>query len=236
MPAEQLTLPGIHIRDDATFSNFFHKSEQGNFIRIFKELARGEGEPFTYLWGAPGSGKSHLLQAVCHEVRQTKHSYMYVSFKKIAHLSPAMLQNLAHLWLLCLDDLDALQYVPHREEWEENLFYLYNSLLQAGGRLLVSASMAPAGLPIKLLDLKSRLHMGLTIRVEALNDDEKKRALQERAAQRGMEMSEECVDYLLNHYSRSMVNLFEILDQLDDLSLKNHRKVTVPFIRECFKT
>ncbi|MHA7841571.1 MAG: DnaA regulatory inactivator Hda [Gammaproteobacteria bacterium] len=230
---EQLTLPGIHIRDEATFANFFESSGQTGVLASLQQLSQGEGEPFVYLWGPPGSGKSHLLQAACHEVRQAKHSYMYLSLKKIARLSPDMMKDLTYLWLLCLDDVDELHSVAQRDAWEEALFHLYNGLQREGGRLLVAATVPPAEVPVNLPDLKSRWHTGLTIHVSALVDEEKKQALQQRAAQRGMELSQECVHYLLNHCSRSMVDLFDILDKLDTLSLQNHRKVTVPFIREC---
>lgn len=234
--AEQLTLPGIHIRDDATFANFFESHRGAGVVGPLKQFAQGSSEPFVYLWGSTGSGKSHLLQALCHEVRQTKRSYMYISFKKMAQLSPHMLKDLTHLWLLCLDDLEVLQGHRERGAWEEALFHLYNALQEAEGRLLVAASVPPAQVPIALPDLKSRLHTGLTMPVMGLNDEEKKYALQQRGAQRGMGLTEECVHYLLTHCSRNMVDLFDILDRLDTLSLQNHRRVTVPFIKECLET
>ena len=59
--SQQLTL-GIRLRDDATFDNYF----SGQNDQVVHNLQMQE-EPYVFLFGADGTGKSHLLQAACHE-------------------------------------------------------------------------------------------------------------------------------------------------------------------------
>lgn len=232
MSLEQLTLPGIQIRDDATFTNFFINSTHSEIITVLKALTTTKESYFIYLWGASGSGKSHLLQAVCHEVWETKQNYIYLPCKKIPELNPTLLTDLNHLKLVCLDDIDVINQLPTAQKWEEALFNLYNNILQTGGSLIISAQNPPANLAFDLPDLTSRLHSGLTFHLPTLTDEDKQHALQTRAHQRGIELSQPCLNYLLNHYNRNMVELVNLLDRLDEVSLTTQRKITIPFIRE----
>ena len=58
--SQQLTL-GIRLRDDATFDNYFTAQND----QVVHDLQM-QKEPYVFLFGANGTGKSHLLQAACH--------------------------------------------------------------------------------------------------------------------------------------------------------------------------
>jgi DnaA family protein len=58
------------------------------------------------------------------------------------------------------------------------------------------------------------------------------KALQLRAQQRGLALSNEVTHYLLTHVSRSMSDLVVLLDKLDYESLAEQRKLTIPFIKK----
>jgi DnaA family protein len=64
-----------------------------------------------------------------------------------------------------------------------------------------------------------------------LADEQKITALQERASDRGFEISEDAVKFILNRYRRETGNLFKILDQIDKASLEQKRLITIPFLR-----
>ena len=64
-PAVQLWLP-IGLRSAPSFANFVPgaNTEALHWVEL---LARGEGPEALYLWGGPGVGKTHLLEAACRE-------------------------------------------------------------------------------------------------------------------------------------------------------------------------
>jgi DnaA family protein len=130
--------------------------------------------------------------------------------------------------LLALDDVERLAGNP---AWELALFHLYNRMRDAGHRLVVAGNAPPAALGIILPDLLSRLGWGPVFQLQPLSDSEKAAALRLRAHQRGMELSAEVADYLLNHASRQMHDLFTLLERLDEGSLAAQRKLTIPFVR-----
>ncbi len=213
----------IGLRDSATFANFY----PGSNAAVVHAL-QAASEPFIYLGGAIGSGRSHLLQAACHEVSEAQGLAAYLPLAECMAMSSQMLEGMEQMALVAIDDLDLL---AGNREWELALFHLYNRMRDAGHRMIAAGNAAPAALGITLPDLLSRLGWGPVFQLQPLADGEKSEALRMRAKQRGMELPPEVADYLLSHGSRNMHDLFALLDRLDEGSLAAQRKLTIPFVR-----
>lgn len=214
---------GIQLRDSATFASFYPAQNQQLLITL-KETQ----ETCVYFWGKASTGKSHLLQALCHEKAVAGWRVAYLPLAE-ADLMPAMLEDMDQFDLICVDDL---QDVAGKQDWEVALFHLYNRIQSRAGRLVISANQAPASLPLGLQDLTSRLGWGLVFQLQELADEDKQAALQLRAQARGLELSDEVAAYLLRHTPRDMRSLFALLEHLDHASLAAQRKLTIPFVRE----
>lgn len=223
---QQLPL-GIQLKAAARFSNFI-AGPNDELLDQLQLVANGKGEPFFLIWGATGSGKSHLLQAVCQQAAGEGRTVVYLSLRDHSNFQPALLEGWDDYDQVCLDDMDA---IAGQRQWEEALFYLYNRIRERGGGLVVSSGSAPGHLQLCLPDLHSRLGWGLTYQLKSLNDQQRLRALQLRARQRGCEMPDETGRYLMRRLPRNMPALFELLDQLDEASLVAQRKLTVPFVK-----
>lgn len=225
MTIEHPQLPlGIGLKDSATFENFY---PAGNEL-VVEALQHGN-DAMLYLWGPVGSGKSHLLQALCHAAATRGESQIYLPLRELVSLSPALLDGLEQQVVIAIDDIQA---VAGQSSWEEALFHLYNRVRDSGHRLVVSASSAPAKLELALPDLISRLGWGPVFQLATLSDKDKRGALQLRAHRRGLEMGDEVADYLLKRCPRDMDSLFNLLNKLDQASLAAKRRLTVPFVRQ----
>jgi len=222
----------IQLRDDETFASFFVGDNNTQAYRAIKEFSRGIGDSFLYLWGTNGVGKSHLLQAVCHQAFELNIPTVYISFQEISSLSVEILKNLEKIPLVCLDDL---QIFAGNAVWEEHVFHLFNRIRNnqgPQGRLLIAADKSPNQIQIQLPDLKSRLAWGVTYQIHALSDQQKLDALKLRAQCRGLELNETVGHFLLNHCPRNMTELFQILEYLDNASLAEQRRLTIPFVKQ----
>jgi len=58
-----------------------------------------------FLFGDKGSGKTHLLNALCHETRERQGRAFYLALKRLPHDAIESLQGLENLDLVCVDDL-----------------------------------------------------------------------------------------------------------------------------------
>ncbi|MCE8021191.1 DnaA regulatory inactivator Hda [Halomonas sp. MCCC 1A11036] len=219
---------GVGLRDDATFDSFLPAANASLVDRLSHQLDAG-GEPFLYLWGAQGSGRSHLLQAACHAASDRDLRALYLPLRDLGHFPPLMLEDAERLDLVAIDDIDS---VIGRRRWEEGLFHAFNRLRDAGKRLVVSAAAAPRQLPVKLPDLASRLAWGVTFHLQHLDDSERLQALQLRARVRGMQLPDEVARYILHRGPRRLDELFEELAVLDSASLSAQRKLTIPFVKQ----
>lgn len=111
------------------------------------------------------------------------------------------------------------------------LFDRYNRLRESGGVLVASGSAAPRQMELRD-DLATRLAWGLVYQLQPLSDEEKAQALAAHAAERGMRLPAEVVEYCLCHLRRDLPTLMATLDALDTWSLTAKKPVTVPLLRQ----
>jgi len=227
MTASQMAL-GIKLRDDARFDNFHGDRNQQVARRLQMACEQALDLPVLVICGAEDTGKSHLLQAVCHRVEQSGQSAVCISIGELLPFGPEALAGLEQHQVVCLDDLDLLAGDPR---WEEAVFHLYNRILDCKGLLVVSMSEVPAVLPFGLADLGSRLAHGLLLQLGVYRDDDRVRILVARAEQRGMVMTDEVAGFIMRRAPRKLGELLAILDALDENSLQAQRRLTVPFVK-----
>ena len=228
--SQQLTL-SVALRDDARFANFYAKHNEAAVFAL-QQFWNPDSDWFVYLYGPAGVGCSYLLQASCHLADGLGHSNVYLPLDELQKYGPHVLDDLEQLSLVAIDHVDAVIGQP---EWEEALFYLFNRMKDSGKRLLISAKELPSYLGCYLPDLESRLKWGVTYQIHDLNDEEKAAALLLRAEKRGLALSEDVAKFLLTRVSRNMSDILNHLDLLDRESLREQRKITIPFVKETLK-
>lgn len=111
------------------------------------------------------------------------------------------------------------------------LFNEYNQLKESGDFLITAGLHAPMQMGLRD-DLATRLAWGLVYQLHPLNDEEKAQALKQHAAERGILLPAEVVDYCLRYLRRDLPNLMAILDALDEWSLTEKKPVTVPMLKK----
>jgi DnaA family protein len=215
---------GIRLQDRAVFASFLPGSN-ALALAAAQQLASTQGDPLLYLHGVDGTGKSHLLQAICAAVPRS----VYLPLAQLLDHGAGVLEGAAQLPVVALDDLNAVAGDP---DWERALFGLYNDCLAGGARLAVAASAPAMHLGIGLPDLRSRLAAMPQFALRLLDEGQQREALRLRAAQRGIVLPEETIQYLQRRFVRDMTRLHELLERLDLASLQQQRRLTVPFIRE----
>jgi len=186
-----------------------------------------------FLSGPDGSGKSHLLNALCHAARENGLAAFYIALKRLPEEAAASLKGLQVLDLVCVDDLDSVAGNP---VWENALFGCFNEVRAGRGRLLVSSSQPLAALDLCLPDLASRLAWGVRQILRLPDDEGKLEILQQRARTLRIELPADVQNYLLKHGKRDMSSLLLALERLKDAAFAGKRKITVPLAREILKS
>ncbi|HWZ64583.1 MAG TPA: DnaA regulatory inactivator Hda [Steroidobacteraceae bacterium] len=218
---------GLRLTDRAVFASFL-PARNAEALAHARAVAAGEVRGVTWVCGPGGTGKTHLLQAICAAAAQRVRA-AYLPLARVAPLGVGMLEGLSQLACVCLDDLDR---VAGELTWERALFGLLREAEEAAGTLVVASPAPPALLPWALPDLGSRFTAAAVLQLRPLDEAEQQAALQLRARLRGFELPDETWQWLRRRYPRDMRRLYELLDTLDEASLTAQRRLTVPFIRD----
>ena len=225
-----------------TLDNFIATGNE-NLIAVLKDIQRGwqqtannqtasnADSKMIHLWGASGSGRTHLLSAL-----QLQASELGINAFLLNHESSmdewracadVLIENNQAPGLLCIDDID------HLSEFAQGaLFRLHNLIREASHQHLITTSLAPSSNLQIREDLKTRLVWGLVFQMHALSDSEKLQALEQAAAERGLQISSEVAPWLLKHFHRDMPSLMSLLEALDNYSLETKRAITLPLLKE----
>lgn len=216
MIGAQLPL-AVQLRDSASFESYY-PGPNAEALLALESLAQP-----VFLYGPPGSGRTHLLQAAAR-----RHRAAYLPLAELAEHGPALLDGLESATAVCIDDLDRV--TPDRE-WCIALLRLVDQLRTRGAGYVFAADAPPERMDLVLPDLRTRLGACSRFGLKPLSDDERRELLRERAKARGLELPDEVGRWLLNHRARDIPALLESLEQLDRAALAAKRRLTLPFVQ-----
>lgn len=213
----------------ATSFDSFHLDKGNELVHsAVSAFVRAELEDVQlYLWGEAGTGKSHLLTAACDLYNKQGYRVAYLPGELVNQ--SGSLEGMESFDLLCIDDLQRLDHAA-----EVELFHLINRVRAAGNKLLFAADRSIDSLGLALKDLQTRLAWGLMYKLDPLADDGLKNALRQEIENRSLDASDEVISYVLKRFPRRMSILKQVVDTLDNVSLLEQRKITVPLIKSVF--
>lgn len=214
------------------FETFFATGNEAA-VELLRQVATGDSSGWIYLFGAEGSGRTHLLMATCQAASAAGSSAQYLPLSALPAPVEGAIRGFGGSDLLVLDDLDA---VAGDAAAEHALFDLYNRCRAEGSTLVFVAGAPPAQIGIRLPDLVSRLSSCTQLPLRSLDDQQRREVLRSRAEARGIALDEAVLDFLFNRYARDLGSLGALLDRVDRESLAAKRRVTVPFLRQLLRS
>jgi len=174
----------------------------------------------TYLWGAAGSGKTHLLQAVAQALREQGAAAGWLD--PSLHEPPEFDEAWA---VVLMDDVDRYSAVQQHAAFN---WFVNAQTLQRG--VLAAGAAPPADLRLRE-DLRTRLGWGHVFHLQVLSEPERRAVLRQAADERGIFLGDEVMDFMLTRFPRDLGSLMQLLDQLDGYALQTKRAVTIPLIK-----
>jgi DnaA family protein len=205
----------------------FHAGDNAAALAAVRAVVAGGAEPWVYLSGPEGAGKTHLLIGACQEAAERR-----AQFLPLAALGGDGAEHALHgiegADLVCIDDIHAIG--GHRGA-EVALFDAYNRCRAAGTPMLFAGRQPPGQLPLVLPDLASRLQACTRFALKPLDEDSRREVLRQRARSRGFEVDDSVLDFLFRRHARDLGTLLGLLDRVDRESLAAQRRITVPFLR-----
>ncbi len=175
----------------------------------------------VYLWGPAGVGKTHLLQALAHEVHRQGGRVGW-----FAASSPTPWVFDEGLALIVFDDSERFD-----EARQHAAFALFVEATTHGIPVAAAGAMPPVDLPLRD-DLRTRLGWGHVFALAPLAEPEARAAMRREADRRGLFLSDDVMSYLLTRFARDLKHLMTVLDRLDEFALVHKRAITVPLLKQ----
>jgi DnaA family protein len=207
------------------FSNFFAGPNHAalSHLQLWSGSSLRSPVP-SYLWGEPGSGKTHLLKAAVGVLHQqgARVGWLDASMSEPPEFNEA--------WVAVVLD-DCHLYTAVQQQAAFNWFV--NAVSSPDGHprgVLAAGSLPPSDLLLRD-DLRSRLGWGHVYELHLLSEAERRAVLRMEADARGIFLSDEVISFVLSRFSRDLSSLMQLLDQLDGYALQTQRAITVPLIK-----
>lgn len=176
-----------------------------------------------YLYGEAGTGKSHVLTAICESYLDMQRSAIKVSLLDLLDAPIEAISSLENYDLVALDDIETISGVIH---WQRAIFHLINSSGEDGGQLIFSSRVAPSELKFELPDLQSRLSQAVSLKVpDGSNIADREALIKAVLKRRGLIFDTQIIDYLLHHGPYKSAALLKTIEQLDALLHGDRRKL-----------
>ena len=215
---------------DAKISDFAGPS-WAPVIDNIRQLHAGLIKQF-YIYGEAGTGKSHLLSAICDSYLEIGKKAIKVSLLELLDAPVEAIHALDMYDLVVLDDIEVVNGVI---SWQKAIFHLINLNYEGTGQLVFSSRYAPAELRLQFPDLQSRLTQGVSLRIpngEKISD--RQALLNAVMVRRGWHFDSQIVDYLLAHGPKKTATLLRTLEKLEQLLQGEPMKLSPNRLKQIF--
>ena len=243
-PVEAM-LPGPALHADYTFDNFVvgpsNRLAHASCVAISQSLGTTYNPLFLY--GNAGLGKTHLLHAVCHEIRHRSGmaSIQLLSCEEFVNRFIRAIEqgNISgfHSQFRTVDALviDDIQFLREREQSQEEFFHTFNALYNNGRQIILSADSPPAEIPSLEDRLISRFNWGLVARIDPPSYETRVAIVQKKAHLRGLQVTDEIAEYIARQVQANIRELEGALTTIYALATTTHEPVSLELAQKALE-
>ena len=207
----------VVLSEDFTFANFVIGPSNRLAHAACVAVAENPGRVYNplFIHGSVGLGKSHLLQAICHQIRenQPEARILYLSCETFTnHFIEAIERGALHQFRFHYRHVDALivddiQFLGKGERTREEFFHTFNTLYQSHKQIILSADESPVNIPTLEERLVSRFNWGVVARIDSPCLETRMAILRKKARLRCVAIPEDVIHYVASNVTGNIREL-----------------------------
>ena len=199
-----------------------------------------------YVCGGVGLGKTHLLNAIGLKL-QSENNVMFISAERFMyHFIKSIKKNdmvnfkdfFRKSSVFIIDDI---QFIRGKESLQEEFFHTFNSLMDKGSQIIISADRTPMKLDRVQERIKSRLAGGLVVDIDAPDLDLKVKIIKKKILEiqnqfkENINLSDEVINYVANESKTNIRELIGVLNRVIAFSRVHNKVLTISDCKNILK-
>src|ERR1700719_3983843 len=187
-----------------------------------------------FLYGGTGMGKTHLMQAIGHEIkRRTPQSAIcYVSSEEFTNEMISCRDKFRTVDVLLVDDI---QFLAQKERTQEEFFHTFNALHESMKQIVIASDRPPKELAEFEDRLRSRFEWGLIADIQPPDLETKVAILQKKAEQEKVSLPTDVALYVAQNIRSNVRELEGALIRLVAHSSLIGAEITLPYAQQVLK-
>ena len=228
-PKETRFFENSYINTKLTFNNFVVGDFNKEAHKAALFVARNGGSLFNplFIYSHSGLGKTHLLHAVANEVKASRMPDAnilytptnlfvdeYINFVKAEKNTESLREFFKKVDILLIDDI---QFLAGKVATEEMFFYIFQDMVNAGKRIIITSDRQPNELKGIEDRLVTRFTQGLTVKIDEPDVDASVEILKTKIKEAGLDLErfdENVICFIAEKFSRDVRELEGALNRM----------------------
>lgn len=173
-----------------------------------------------FIYGGVGLGKTHLLQAIGHEVAKKTDKVLYITSERFTNdyvqavrggKAKELKDRYRNVDLLLVDDV---QFMGGKDGTQEEFFHTFNELHQANKQIVLTSDRPPKSIPALEKRLLSRFEWGMTADVTQPNTETRLAILEKKCREKNYSLNEEVLNYIASNVLNNIRELEGALNKI----------------------
>ena len=235
------------LNDRYTFAQFVVGRSNELATAAASAVSQAPGKTYNplFIYGATGLGKTHLMQAIAHEIliRTPYCRVMYISTEQftndvITSIAKRAMHDFRRRYretdLLLVDDV---HFLGGKETTQEEFFHTFNAVYEAGRQIVLTSDRPPSEIPRLEARLVSRFEWGMVADVTQPDLEHRIAILRQKARVDHLEhtIPDDVLHFIAAHVQANVRELEGSIIKLLAFASLKHRIITVDLAREALR-
>lgn len=239
-------LDTLHLNSRYTFENFVVGPSNRHAHAYSLAVAESPAKAYNplFIYGGVGLGKTHLMQAICHHIKNKKATHLKICYipserftneliEAIQRRSTALFrQRYRQMDVLVIDDI---HFIAGKESTQEEFFHTFNTLYDAHKQVIMSSDRPPKEIANLQERLVSRFSWGLTTDVQPPDLETRVAILKKKIEREPVSVPDEVIFFIAQLIKTNIRELEGALIRTIAYSLLEEKPITLELTKEVLK-